>query len=238
MTYRLLIVADGFVFTASSKGKRVPPIEDIKFSFKFKDPVFGVTEDYYLAEFIARDPEGEGDYYWIKAKRNNVASLDPTDINLAEEGGYDATSDGLIFIQPIQEGINVYPDDPDDATGRLSPVSEGDEISVEIHSLNQGAYYHLAQLQVQSAAAAGFGALFDTPASNVISNVFALDEKQRQELLETIVPAGFRGAIPTDLKDYTWRPFGYFNVALVGSRSEVLTPEVALAARADPGIGK
>lgn len=163
-------VGTKFTFTATVNGKfleaespmnRVPNIEQIRYEFRDDDLLAG---DGYFAEVIARDFDGVGDTYWIKAYKNGQYLNKPDELNLAYDAGFDAgtPSDGLIFIPPVRELINPYID-------TFPPYLIGDEIRVEVHSINVEAFSFMEIARDQMSN--GGNTIFALPLSNTRSNV-------------------------------------------------------------------
>ncbi len=86
--YRLTVTVEGETFAAYSTLGRVPPIDSIKFQYNPDDIV--VPEAYYTAEFVATDPMGVGDTYWIKAWKNGNFLGKPGEMNMAFDAGFSA----------------------------------------------------------------------------------------------------------------------------------------------------
>ena len=166
--YILTITLDDIILQSTSKMNRVPEIDSVNFRFEEGNSFF---PDSYFAQFFAVDPEGPGDTYWIKAYKNGVFLNKPGEINIAYDAGFSAGSevDGIVFIQPIRDGINPFDQDDDD--NFLSPYNPGDSVYVEIYSITYEAFYYLTQVSIQINRPGGFAELFATPLSNVISNI-------------------------------------------------------------------
>ena len=86
--YRLTVTAEGETFEAYATLGRVPPIDSIQFQYNPDDIV--VKEAYYTAEFMATDPAGVGDTYWIKAWKNGNFLSKPGEMNMAFDAGFSA----------------------------------------------------------------------------------------------------------------------------------------------------
>ncbi|MGB3467630.1 MAG: hypothetical protein WBA74_20250, partial [Cyclobacteriaceae bacterium] len=115
--------------------------------------------------------------------------------------------DGLVFIQPIQEGINPIDEDPENDNEFLPPYVVGDEIVVEIHSISLPAFFFLNEVIIQTDRQGGFGALFAQPLANLSTNIEDEEENSTEQIL------------------------GFFNVAAVTKRSAILTSEIAAQAK-------
>ena len=171
-SYTLTVSAEGNTFTSTSKLNRVPTVDSVTFRFE-SDLGFGTVDEWYLGEFWSRDPEGMNDTYWIKSYKNGEFLEKPSEINLAWDAGFSqgGAIDGLIFIPPIRDAVNPYDEDPEEADSFLSPYEDGDSLYVEIHSITAAAHSFLGQLSTQTNRPGGFAALFDTPLSNIPTNI-------------------------------------------------------------------
>jgi len=173
LQYSLNVAYDGITYNAISALNPVPPVDSVSFEFDEGDDFF---PEGYTAEFWARDLEGIGDTYWIKAFRNGEFLGKPSEINIAFDAGFSAggSIDGLIFIPPIRFGVNPF--DEDENGDLLSPYALGDSLFVELHSITNEAFFFLNEVQVQTNRPGGFAELFSTPLSNVATNIFPSDE--------------------------------------------------------------
>ncbi len=204
--YRLLITVEGETFEAFSDMGDVPPIDSIKFNYNPADVFF--DEEYYLAEFVATDVVGPGNTYWIKAYKNGEYLAKPNEINVAYDAGFSEGDaiDGQVFIQPIQDAINPFDEDPDDNTV-IAPYSVGDSVFVEIHSINVFAFNFLLEIRLQMDRPGGFAELFATPLANASTNLVSQTEGSTTGIA------------------------GFFNVAAISSAGRTLTPELAKLAQ-------
>lgn len=171
--YRLSVQVGGGVYEAYTTLNRVPAVDSIQFRFEKGNSFF---PDSYFAGVYALDPVGPGDCYWIKAWKNGEYLNLPGEINISYDAGGSpgATVDGIVFIQPIRDGINPFDQDEDD--NFLSPYEPGDSVYVEIHSISFEAYNFLLQVAVQTDRPGGFAELFAQPLANVPSNILISDE--------------------------------------------------------------
>lgn len=159
-SYTLRIKYAGEEYTADNQIKRVPKID----SLTYAEESFPITppdgpKDGYLAQFYARDFVGLGDTYWIRPLKNGrLYGADPGNISLAFDASFSAgsPSDGLVFIQPIRQSINV---------NRLA--SAGDTVGVELNSITIESYFFLSQVRQESAN----GGIFAVPPANIPTNV-------------------------------------------------------------------
>jgi hypothetical protein len=181
--YRLGVTVDGESFESFSDLGRVPQIDSINFTFEEAGGF--VDQDFYLAEFVSRDPIGTGDTYWIKAWKNGIYLDKPSEINVAFDAGFTAGGnvDGQVFIQPIQNSINPF--ETDDNGDFIPPYLIGDSVYVEIHSINLAAFYFFQEVVIQTNRSGGFGALFAQPLANVPTNIINTNPDS------DILPVGF-----------------------------------------------
>jgi len=173
--YGLEVTVDGQNYGSFSTMNRVPPIDSIGYEFRDNE-TFGPDGTY--AEFFARDPIGGGDTYWVKTFKNGVFLNKPDEISLAFDAGFSegGSVDGLIFITPIRESINRIPDEDTEDNDEVAPWAVGDEIRVELHSINNEAFYFLSSAQQQITN--GNSGIFSQPVINTTGNVFREDGEQ------------------------------------------------------------
>ncbi len=158
--YALQIKYGGEEYTATNEIKRVPKIDSLVYeeeSFPINPPEG--PKDGYLAQFYARDFVGLGDTYWIKPlKSGKLYGTDPNDISLAFDASFSpgSPSDGLVFIQPLRQSINV---------NKL--FSAGDTVGVELHSISIESYYFLFQVRQETTN----GGIFAVPPANIPTNI-------------------------------------------------------------------
>ncbi len=163
--YTLRIEHEGQVLTATSIMNRVPVIEEIR--QEFRDDELGGADGIY-AQFIARDLKGIGDTYWIKTYKNGNFLNKPEEINIAFDAGFSAGSeiDDIIFITPIRDFINPF---PDTSEVDLSPWAVGDEVMVEIHSITNEAFFFMELTRDQILN--GNNGIFAEPLANAKGNM-------------------------------------------------------------------
>ncbi|MEO1627126.1 MAG: DUF4249 domain-containing protein [Bacteroidota bacterium] len=180
--YTLTIELDGQTYVSSSTLNQAPIVDSI--TTEFREPELGNPEGIY-AQFFARDLPGLGDTYWIKTFKNGEFLNKPQEINIAYDAAFSAGAevDGLIFIPPIREAINRFPDTADDATDDFDvpPYAVGDSILVEIHAITEEAFYFLEQAQTQMTL--GDAGIFAEPLANVSGNVFNSDSNSEEIVL-------------------------------------------------------
>jgi hypothetical protein len=206
--YRLMVSVEGETFEAFSRLGRVPPVDAVNFIYRPKD--FMQKQDYYTAEFMASDPAGQGDTYWIKAWRNGVFLGKPEELNMAYDAGFSAGQpvDGQAFIIPIRrEFINPFDENPEKEGETLPPYLPGDSLYVEIHSLDPKAFDFLYGVYLNISRPGGFAELFALPLVNSATNLKSTNEN-------SVVKVA-----------------GFFNVAGVSGAGKRLTQEVADQAR-------
>ncbi len=164
--FALEIKYNGKTYSAESRFNRVPVIDSI--AQEYFESELGRDDGIYT-EFFARDLEGDGDTYWIKAYKNGQFLNRPQEMNLAYDAGFSAgsNSDGLIFIPPIRDAIN-----PQDEDNQAWVV--GDVCLVEIHSLNLDAFYFMGEAFTQMTN--GDATIFALPVANVDGNIRSSDE--------------------------------------------------------------
>ncbi|WP_158233459.1 DUF4249 domain-containing protein [Reichenbachiella sp. 5M10] len=179
----LTITAHNESFVSTSTMNRVPPMDSVTFRYE-EISGFGTEEIFYIGEFWAKDPEGAGDTYWIKAYKNGQFLGKPEEINIAYDAGIGGEGvDNLVFIVPVREGVNPYDESDDNDLGISSPYKDGDSLYVELHSITNETYEYLNEIQVQTNRPGGFGELFATPMSNVKSNLSPLDSDSETMVL-------------------------------------------------------
>lgn len=168
-TYALEITVGADTYTAASYMGRVPPVDSVTFE---EDDNLATGGKIVRAEFWATDPLGPGDAYWIRTYKNDIPLLKPNEINIAFDAGVSigGPADGVVFIAPVRRRINS---NDQNADGTLkSPISLGDTLHVQIHSLTVAAFTYLNEVSIQTNRPGGFQELFATPLSNVSSNIF------------------------------------------------------------------
>lgn len=174
--YTLSVYYKGETFVATSRMGRVPPVDSVTFSKL--DDLGGPqsSEDFYQAEFWAKDIVGKGDTYWIRTYKNGTLLSKSSEINIAYDAAQSAGSefDGVTFIAPVRTGINANDEDEDGM--RSSSIDRGDSVYVEIHSVTEASFNYLNEVIVQTDRNGGLSELFtSTPLANVSSNVVNLD---------------------------------------------------------------
>ncbi len=197
-TYFLQVIVDGITYSSQSQMSRVPAIDSVTFRFEESN---AFIEDSYFGEFWARDPLGPGDTYWIKAYKNDVYLNKPSEINIAFDAGFSegGNVDGLIFIQPIRDGVNEFEEKEDEEDVIRSPYNFGDTLRVELHSISNDAFFFMQQVLDETNRPGGFGELFASPLANVSTNIAVSDPN---------TPV-----------------VGFFNIAAVSSLSRILEDE-------------
>ena len=197
--YKLTVQIGNASYESYSSMNRVPEIDSISYRFEEGNSFF---PDSYFAGVFATDPVGVGDSYWIKAWKNGVFLNKPSEINISFDAGGSpgAVVDGIVFIQPIRDGINPFDQDENDEF--LSPYSPGDSVYVEILSVNNNAFTFLFEVAVQTDRPGGFAELFAQPLANVSTNIIVNSET-----------------------DQTTRAIGFFNVSAVSSKGRKLDPD-------------
>lgn len=203
-SYRLSVTVNGETFEAESRLGRVPPIDTIRFHINPEDLL--VKQEYFTAEFMAVDPVGEGDTYWIKAWKNGEFLSKPDELNMAYDASFSSGQglDGVPFIQPLREAfLNPYDENPDKKGEFYPPYEVGDSVYVEIHSIDQFSYDFLWEIYFYMSRPGGFAELFATPLANPATNLKSTNENSKTKVA------------------------GVFNVAAVSSKGMKLTQEIA-----------
>ena len=206
--YRLTVVAQGETFEAFSTLGRVPPIDSILFRYKPAETI--IKQEYYLGEFMAKDPAGVGDAYWIKAWKNGVFLGKPAELNMAYDAGFSAGQpvDGQEFLIPIRNGFTNPLDKIEGKQNEfIPPYIVGDSLSVEIHSINPLAFDFLYGVYFQIARSGGFAELFAMPLTNSTTNLKSTNKNSITNVA------------------------GFFNVAAVSASGKRLTQEMADVAK-------
>ena len=207
--YKLTVSAEGDTFVAFSKVGRVPPVDSIKFHFQQED--FRVKQAYYTAEFVASDPVGVGDTYWIKAWKNGTFLGKPEELNLAYDAGFipGHSFDGNSFLVAIRKDlINPFDQqqEKEGAGGVVPPYVVGDSLYIEIHSLDPLAFDFLHGMSLQINRPGGFAEFFASPLANTATNF----RKLKEDSNTTDTPVA-----------------GFFNMAAVSSKGQKLSQEIA-----------
>ncbi len=173
--YGLQIRVDGQNYGSISTMNRVPSVDSITYEVR-GDETFGANGVY--AEFFARDPLGVGDTYWVKTFKNGVFLNKPDEISLAFDAGFSEGGqvDGQIFITPIRQSINRIADMDTEDSRDVAPWDVGDEIRVELHAINNDAFYFLTSTQQQITN--GNNGIFSEPIINTRGNIFREDGEQ------------------------------------------------------------
>ncbi len=197
--YKLTVQLGSSTYESYSNMNRVPEIDSISYRFEKGNSFF---PDSYFAGVFATDPIGPGDAYWIKAWKNGQFLNKPSEINISYDAGGSpgAVVDGIVFIQPIRDGINPFDQDENDEF--LSPYSPGDSVYVELMSINYDTYTFLLEVATQTDRPGGFAELFAQPLANVSSNIAIASEATQ--------------ATPV---------IGFFNVSAVSALGRRLDPD-------------
>lgn len=206
--YRLTVTINGETFEAHSSLGRVPAIDTIKYHHNPAD--FLIKQEHYKAEFVAKDPVGTGDVYWIKTWRNGAFLGKPSEVNIAYDAGFtnSQTVDGQVFNLFIrQDLLNPLDRVPDKQNEFLPPYVAGDSVHVEIHSINPAAFDFLWGVFFHANRPGGFAELFSTPLANVPTNLKSLDANSTTNIA------------------------GFFTVSAVSSKGQKLTQEIANQAK-------
>ena len=180
-SYTLTVSYQGETYQATSTMNRVPEVDSIVVRQESTDPFW--PDDAIIGQMYARDFPGNGDSYWIRAYKNGQYLNKPGEINIAFDAGFSRGGDvdGLIFIQPLREGIN--PQDEDEDEEILSPYAIDDSIFVELYSITNEAFDYLNEVRIQTDRPGGFGELFATPPANIRNNIENVDPDSEDQVL-------------------------------------------------------
>ncbi len=170
--FYLAIEYDGKTYGSSTVLNDVPPIDSIA---QFTDEETAFSEESITCNFYSRDLIGGGDTYWIKTFKNDQFLNQPLEINIAYDAGFSAGSeiDGLVFITPIRDAMNPTPEPIESGEKFPSPWAAGDEVRVEIHSIDLAAYYFM--LIVRDQLLNSLNGIFAEPLINTQGNIVQLD---------------------------------------------------------------
>lgn len=190
LTYNLSVSVGGQKYASTSRIKRVPAVDSIKFTFKEERNPFQ-PEGYY-GEFVSKDPVGQGDSYWIKSYKNGQLLNKPFELNIAYDAGFNAGGniDGVVFIQPIQDAVNPLNEEMD----AVEPYEPGDSLYVEIHSITNEAFYFLQEVQIQTQRDGGFDEIFAEPVENVSTNIENVSDNPTGEVIGFFSMSAVSGA--------------------------------------------
>ncbi len=130
--------------------KRCPPIEDFYSLYREEDIL--VEEGYYVVTNFT-EPSGQGDYYRIRAWRNDSLQNMPTDLTFFNDEFFDGVSFGSGFVPPLTID---------------GPRPIGTTYKLELGSITQANFDYLALLQQQTVQV---GSIFDPPPSEVVGNI-------------------------------------------------------------------
>lgn len=178
--YTLEINYENSIYKSTAVLNPVPKIDSMPYDYELASG-FDAEEGYYT-QFYATDFAGRKDYYWIKPfkqgepidsirpPRKPVYEYDPAFMILSEDATFGGEAgDGLPFIEPFRAII----------TDEENPFKKNQISSVELHSLNKGAYDFLFQLVNTS----GNDGLFAVPPSNIRSNITDAAGDSQDEVL-------------------------------------------------------
>lgn len=166
--FRLEIDYNGTTYTSTSTMNRVPVLDSIMQEYIEDDPFL---DDGVYCNFFAKDFAGAGDTYWIKTYKNGRFLNQPSEINIAYDSGFDGgiiVNSEQVFIQPVQDLSNEIGEN-----FTTLPWQPGEEIKVEIHSLNLPSFEFLALMRDQLLNS--FNGIFAEPLSNTPSNIVSSD---------------------------------------------------------------
>lgn len=130
--------------------KRCPPIDSFYSEFRPEDVL--QQEGYYVAAHF-KEPRGVGDFYRIRAWRNDSLQNRPQNLSFFE----DEFSDGLNFGTPPIPALTVD-----------GPRPVGTTYKLELSSITEAHFDYLALLQQQTVQV---GSIFDPPPASIIGNI-------------------------------------------------------------------
>lgn len=171
-TYELVIKKGDLNYSASSYANPVPPVDSI--NWEYVPAGLGQDNGGYAAELVARDMEGQFDYYWIRFKKNGKYDTRLEGLNVSVDGSFSETSqgDGQLFIAPISTFTSYNIDDS---------LGIGDSATYEIWSIAPTTYSFWQEVQNQAIQGGGIGALFATPTANVRTNITCLTSDELKD---------------------------------------------------------
>lgn len=163
-----LVVRDGANTYVSQSVLNAPTTVD-SFTYQFLEKGrLGGGEGNYITLW-AKDKPGLGDFYWFKMYRNDSLQMKAFDIRTATENSFtnsDGAGDGDYFIVPIREGFNSR------------AFKSGESARIEILSITPELYLYLTLITTQL----NNQGLFAVPPSNVPSNIFCVNDKNKKLL--------------------------------------------------------
>lgn len=158
--YQLLVVYNGYTYTATALQKQSAIIDSIQ--VKFRKNNFTGKEGYKCILWGRDVPGPVPDYYWIKSFKNGVFFGRTSDINLAYDGASGGSggvrADGYIFTPNIAEAI----------TPGGEYFQKGDTCKVEIHSLSSEECWNMFNQIITNTNNQG---LFATTLENTKTNI-------------------------------------------------------------------
>jgi hypothetical protein len=161
--YQLNISYSGNTYIALSTIFPTIPVDSITFRSSSTDSYNQFPNDTtkprtYFPFFFAKDIKGTGNFYWIKAYKNDVFYNQPSQMNICEDAGI--AGDGV----DIGVSNNFY-----NLTDSKNPIYRGDTCTIAIYSTDANTNDFLGQLQTQMTnAQAG---LFAVTPQNVKTNI-------------------------------------------------------------------
>jgi Domain of unknown function (DUF4249) len=163
-------------FYALSKLNRVPKIDSLDYeasSTPNGPPDPKLPKEGFIAQFYAKDLEGEGDTYLIRKTINDTLKNKPSQYQLAYDAGFSpgSKSDGLLFILPIRQSItNGF-------------FNDKDKVKIDLFSLPIEAYYFFLQIRQESQN----GGIFATPLSNIPTNIINRNKGSKTKALGAFI---------------------------------------------------
>jgi hypothetical protein len=190
-SYELVIETDDHTYTSTSYANPVPKIDSL--NWQYVPAGLGQKNGSYAIELVARDLEGQFDYYWIRFLKNGVYDNRLSGLNVSVDGTFSETGqgDGKLFIPPISTLVAYNVEDS---------IALGDKVTYEIWSLSSETFSFWQEATNQAIQGGGIGALFATPTANVRTNITS--------------------PINAKLED---NAVGWFSTSVVSSASEVIS---------------
>jgi Domain of unknown function (DUF4249) len=163
-------------FYSISKFNRVPKIDSVNYensSTPNGPPNSNLPKEGFIAQFYAKDPNGEGDTYVIRKTINDTLKSKPTEYQVAYDAGFSpgSKSDGLMFILPLRQSITP------------GLFKDKDKLRVDLYSIPIEAYYFLLQVRQESQN----GGIFATPLSNIPTNIINRNKESKIKALGAFI---------------------------------------------------
>lgn len=163
LSYNLEVSHNGELYTSEEIANPVPKIDSLNVSSETFGGRGDLDEGQFQLEMISYDIAGRTDYYWIKTLRNDSIDQRTDAITVTIDGG-GAGADGVLFIPPVRIfGVNNF----------QRPYQTGENVKVQIHSINKNTFLFFNQVTNQI----NNSGLFAVPSSNVRTNIESSSNK-------------------------------------------------------------